>query len=503
MNQDLQLKIKKYKEINEKLHAYEYLLNIVYWDAATIAPVESYIERGNYMSVVSEDLYKLRTSDEYTNLVEYLFKNKDELDEDFKHEIELIKEGIDQIKKIPMNELIEHERNLNDAQVKWEEAKAKNDFSVFQPYLEKIVDYKRREVKYLESEKLKGYDVLLNMFERGYTQVEYDEFFNKLKDELVPFVKQVCSINEKYYDFNKHEYDIEKQKLVAKYIGDVLCFDFNRGAMAESEHPFTWNTSPSNVRITNHFHLDDFSSSLFSAIHEFGHATYEQGIDRKYDGTNISGGVSMAMHESQSRFYENIIGRDYHFWEVHFPKLKEIYKEQFNDVTLDDFYKFINKVEASFIRTEADELTYPLHVMLRYELEKQLIDGTLEVKDLENAWNNKIKEYFNLDVPCSSMGVLQDSHWSGGSIGYFPTYALGSAIASQLYYKMNEDFDVNNSLNEGNTKKINEWLRNKIHKYGSSKYPKEILENALNEKFKVDSYIKYLKDKYSKIYNIK
>lgn len=503
MSQELEIKIKKYEEIRTRIQAYSYLLNIVYWDAATIAPKQSYIERGNHLGLISEELYKIRTSKEFTDLVDDLFENKEQLEKDFAHEIELIKEDIDQTKKIPMNELIEYQKTLNAAQVKWEEAKHKNDFSIFEPYLEKIVQYKRKEIKYLETDELKGYDVLLNMYERGYTQKEYNEFFGKLKEDLVPFVKVVCSMKKEYFNFEKYEYPFEKQKAVAKYMGEVLCFDFDRGTMAESEHPFTWNTSPSDVRITNHFHLNDFSNSLFSAIHEFGHATYEQGIDRKYDGTFISGGVSMAMHESQSRFYENIIGRDYHFWEIHFPKMKEIYKEQFRYVTLDDFYNYINKVEASFIRTEADELTYPLHVMLRYELEQQLFEGNLEVKDLEQEWNKKIKEYFGLEVPVSSKGVLQDSHWSGGSFGYFPTYALGSAIASQLYEKMNSEFNVSESLDSKTTKDINNWLNEKVHKFGSSKYPKEILENALNNKFNVNSYIKYLKNKYSKIYNVK
>lgn len=502
MNEVLKTKIEEYKVIRKKLKTYYYLMNIVYFDAATISPSQSYMERGEYMGLLSEEIYKIRTGETFNGLVDYLYDNKQELDSEFAHEIELIKEDIEQTKKIPMEELIAYEQLLNEAQVKWEEAKHKNDFNIFMPYLEKIVAYKRKEVKYLETEQLKGYDVLLNMFEKGYTQVEYDEFFNLLKEELVPFVKKVCSIKKDNFSFSKLTYEKEKQVAVAKYMGDVLCFDFSRGAMAESEHPFTWNTSTNNVRITNHFYENDFVSSLFSAIHEFGHATYEQSIDEKYNDTFIAGGVSMAMHESQSRFYENIIGRDYHFWEIHFPKLKEIYKDQLSDVSLDQFYKYINNVEASFIRTEADELTYPLHVMLRYELEKQLIDGSLEVKDLEIAWNNKIKEYFGLEVPCSSMGVLQDSHWSGGSIGYFPTYALGSAIASQLYEKMNEDFDVAESLNSGTTEKINSWLKEKIHKYGSSKYPKEILEEALNGKFNANSYIKYLKNKYSKIYSI-
>jgi len=494
--------IKKYNQIRKKLKTLYYVMNIIYFDAATIAPTKSYIERGEHLTSLSEDAYNIKTSDEFVAIINELSENKQLLEPDFVHEIELLKEEIEHAKKIPLNEMLEYEKNLNEAQIKWEEAKHENDFSIFEPCLTKIIEYKKKEVKYLETEELKGYDVLLNMFERGYTQKEYDEFFDLIKQELVPFVKKVCSIKKEELSFAKDYYAVHKQKEVAKYLGDVLCFDFERGAMAESEHPFTWNTNSNNVRITNHFHENDFSNSLFSAIHEFGHALYEQNVLEKYNETFIGGGVSMALHESQSRFYENIIGRNYQFWEIHFPKLKEIYKEQLKEVTLDQFYVFINKVEASFIRTEADELTYPLHVMLRYELEKELIDGSLQVKDLENAWNLKIKEYFGLDVPCSSKGVLQDSHWSGGSIGYFPTYALGSAISSQLLYKMNQEFDVFESLKAGNTKQINQWLENKIHKFGSSKYPKEILENALQEPFNAKYYIDYLKTKYSKIYNI-
>lgn len=494
--------INKYKQIRKKLKTLYYMMNVVYFDAATIAPPKSYMERGEHLSSLSEQAYNIKTSDEFVSLVEELYENKQSLDEDFAHEIELLKEEIDQAKKIPLEEMLDYEKTLNEAQIKWEEAKHKDDYSIFEPYLEKIVAYKKKEVKYLETEDLKGYDVLLNMFERGYTQKEYDEFFNKIKSDLVPFVKKVCSLKNEDYSFATDFYEKEKQIKIAKYMGDVLCFDFDRGSMAESEHPFTWNTDSNNVRITNHFYENDFSNSLFSAIHEFGHALYEQNIDEKYNDTFIGGGVSMAMHESQSRFYENVIGRNYQFWEVHFTKLKEIYKTQLENVSLDDFYKMINKVESSLIRTEADELTYPLHVMLRYELEKQLIDGSLEVKDLEEAWNLKIKEYFGIEVPCSSKGVLQDSHWSGGSIGYFPTYALGSAISSQLLFKMNQEFDVFDSLKEGNTKKINDWLKNHIHQYGSSKYPKQILENALGEEFNAKYYIDYLIKKYSKIYNL-
>ncbi len=502
MNKELFEKKEQYFAIRKKVKALNYVSNIVYWDAATKAPYESYVERGEYMSYFSEQNYNLRMSKEFINLVEYFSNHKDELDEEFNHEIELVKEDIENTKKIPLEEMLAFEKVLNEAEVKWEEAKNKDDLSIFLPSLKAIVDYKRKEAVYLQTDNLKGYDVLLNYYEKGFTTAEYDEFFNTLKEKLVPFVKEILKIKKENYSFANKDYSIENQKKMEQYIAKVMNFDLSRGAMAESEHPFTWNTSSKDVRITNHFYIDHFDYSIFSAIHELGHATYEQNIDAKYDETFIGGGVSMAMHESQSRFYENIVGRSYEFWQEHYSYLQSLFPEQLTSVNVNDFYRFINNVEASFIRTEADELTYPLHIMVRYELEKELIDGTLEVDNIEEAWNKKFKQYLGLDVPSPKYGVLQDSHWAGGSIGYFPTYALGSAIASQLFYKMNQEFNVFDSLKSGNTIVINNWLKEHIHKYGSSKYAKVILEDALEGQFDSQHYIDYLINKYSKIYNI-
>ncbi len=502
MNNELIEKKEQYFAIRQKIKALNYVSNIVYWDAATKAPYESYKQRGEYMSYFSEQNYNLRMSDEFVGLVEYFSLHKDELDEEFNHEIELVKEDIENTKKIPLEEMLAYEKVLNEAEVKWEEAKNKDDLNIFLPSLKAIIAYKRKEAVYLENDNLKGYDVLLNYYEKGFTTVEYNAFFNTLKTKLVPFVKEVLKIKKANYDFASKQYNIEKQKEMEQYIAKVMNFDLSRGAMAESEHPFTWNTSSKDVRITNHFHLNHFDYSIFSAIHELGHATYEQNVDEKYDETFIGSGVSMAMHESQSRFYENIIGRSFEFWNEHFSKLQSLFPEQLKNVNLDEFYKFINCVEASFIRTEADELTYPLHIMVRYELEKELIDGTLEVENIEEAWNKKFKQYLGLDVPSPKYGVLQDSHWAGGAIGYFPTYALGSAIGSQLFVKMNEEFNVLDSLKSGNTVQINNWLKDHIHQYGSSKYAKTILEAAVGGQFDCQYYIDYLIDKYSKIYNI-
>lgn len=502
MNSELNQYIDKYKDYRRKLKTLSYVSSIVSWDASTVSPQNSYIERGERMELIYKEDYDIRMSEDFINTVIYLSKHKDELDEEFNHEIELMQEDIENTKKIPMEEMLAYEKVVNESIVKWEEAKNKDDLSIFLPSLKAIVAYKRKEMKYLETDTLKGYDILLNHYEKGYTVKEYDEFFDRLKLELLPFVKKVISVSHNKYPFSEQNFNIEKQKEVANYIAKVMCFDFNRGAMGETEHPFTWGTSSQNVRITNHFYLNHFDFSLFSAIHELGHATYELNVDAKYDDTFIGGGASMAMHESQSRFYENIIGRSFEFWNNHYTKLQEIYKDELKDVSLDEFYHFVNNVEASFIRTEADELTYPLHIMLRYEIEKRLMDGSLEVEDLEQEWNKLFKEYFGLDVPSPRYGVLQDSHWSDGSFGYFPTYALGSAIASQLFYVMNQEFDVLASLNSKTTLEINEWLKEHIHKYGSSKYSKEILEKAINGKFDAKYYIDYLIDKYSKLYNV-
>jgi carboxypeptidase Taq len=213
-------------------------------------------------------------------------------------------------------------------------------------------------------------------------------------------------------------------------------------------------------------------------------------------------GASMGMHESQSRFYENIIGRSREFWEVHYPKLVEFFPEQLKGVTVDNFVAFVNRAENSFIRIEADELTYPLHIMLRYDIEKRVVSGELAAKDLPAVWNAKMQEYFGITPPTDKQGVLQDIHWAGGSFGYFPTYALGSAIGCQLFAAMNKDFDVLGSLKSGNTQQINDWLREKIHKYGATKYPMDILRDATGEDFDAKYFIEYLIDKYSRLYNI-
>ncbi|MCK7487511.1 MAG: carboxypeptidase M32 [Bacillus subtilis] len=284
---------------------------------------------------------------------------------------------------------------------------------------------------------------MLDEFEPGFNIAEYDIFFATLKERLVPFAKKVAAKKLKYNKaFTKRSFPVEAQKAFAEYLRDVFCFDRNRTVIKESEHPFTTSNGTSDVRITTHYHVDNPASAIFSSIHEMGHGLYELQVDPALDFTMSGGGASMAMHESQSRMMENMIGRSPLFWEKHFAKLVELFPKQLKGITVDDFVKHVNRVEKSLIRTEADELTYSIHIIVRYEIEKALFNGKVDLAELPALWNKKYKQYLGVVVPNDTAGILQDVHWSGGSFGYFPTYALGTAYAAQLYRAMAKDIDV-------------------------------------------------------------
>ena len=429
---DLSKVINTYIDYRSKMQALGYASYIISWDSETEAPVGCLEERSKQVGILSEMSYKLERSDEYIETVKTLFEHLNELDGVLKVEIKKVHKNLMESLKIPMEELVEYSILISKAQSIWADAKVNNDYNKFAPTLDEIIKFNKRYVKYLETEKLSGYNVLLDMYEEGMTKESYDKFFSLLKEEIVPLVHKINDLPKVECSFKDQLFDINKQKEFANYLMDVMCFDKSRGLMKESEHPFTSGYGTSDVRITNHYYEDLLISSIFSCIHELGHATYEQQCDPLLDSTLVGGGTSMAMHESQSRFYENIVGWSYEFWIRHYPKLKSIFSDELKDVTLDEFYKHINNVECSLIRTEADELTYPLHIMVRYEIEKLIIESDIDVYELPKLWNKLYKEYLGIDVPNDKQGILQDVHWAGGSFGYFPTYALGSANGAQL-----------------------------------------------------------------------
>lgn len=499
---ELQEAKKIYSDVLEKSNAFSLCFYLSSLDIETeTMPPEAVAYRSKQLSVINGIMYDMSTSAEYVEAVKILNENSKNIDPDLAHEAEVECERIKRIARVPKDELLAFSEMLNMAYPAYVEAKLSNDFEKFRPYLEKIVDFKRKYVEYVKTDDLSGYDVLLSEFEHGYTAADYDKFFDELREKLVPFIKKIAGKSD-VPEFAKKTYPKEKQSAFCDYLRDVMCFDRKRTAVLSSEHPFTANNGCHDVRITNHYYEDNFISSIFSAIHEMGHGLYELQIDEKYEGTGCSGGASLAIHESQSRLMENMIGRSLAFWQTHFPKLKGIFADELDGVTAEDMFKYVNRVEYSLIRTEADELTYPIHVLIRYEIEKMLMSGKLSVKDVPSEWNKKYKEYLNVDVPSDKDGCLQDMHWSDGSIGYFPTYALGSAYAAQIYHAMSKDIDIDEEIKKGNIGGIAAWLKEHLHKYGASKYPKELIKLATGEDFSPNYYVDYLIDKYSKIYNV-
>jgi len=494
--------LKKYRELLKKIHAYEYVLTVIGWDSQTEAPRDSFKRRAEMMGIIGSELFKLSTGEETIALVNRLVDNKEELDERTKRELHFFKKDIDRFVKIPEVDFVEYQKLVQIATHEWEDAKANNDYELFKPYLKQIIDYQKKFISYYEIDDL-PYNVLLDDYEEGMSMKEYDAFFALLEKELVPFAKEIFAVKTERNDaFVSKFFDAKKQQLFSEYLMDVMYFNKNRGLMKKSVHPFTWNTSPEDVRFTTRYLENYFLSSIFASVHELGHATYEQQVSTELDDTNLRGGTSMGIHESQSRFFENMIGRSLEFWQAHYPKLQEIFAEELKDVSLEDFYLAINKVEASLIRIEADELTYSLHIMLRYQIEKEIFNGNLDVDTLPERWNELSEKYLGIRPETNAEGILQDVHWSSGMFGYFPTYALGSAYAAQFYQAMAKDIDINTLVKENNIKEINAWLKEKIHQYGKTKSPAELLLSVTGEAFDAKYYIEYLISKYSKIYGI-
>lgn len=488
-------------ELETKMYAYAAAENALYLDGATVAPKETSESRGIALGVLAGESHKLFASEETKNLLDFLGENKGELDEEVLRRVELLKRNYAMLSKIPADEYMEYARLTNDASDVWHKAKETSDFPLFEPYLEKLVDFNIKFAGYYDSTKL-PYDALLNEFERGVDMKYLDNFFNTLREKLVPLIKAISQKPQIENSFLHKTYPAEVQRKFSDYLMEVMGLDRNHCTIGETEHPFTLNFSSLDVRITTNYDENDLADSMYSVIHEGGHALYELDVDTKFNYTCLSGGVSMGVHESQSRFYENIIGRSEAFAKAIFPRVKEFFPEQLDGVDADMFYRAINKAQPSLIRTEADELTYCFHVMIRYEIEKQLIGGTLKVKDVPLEWNRLYKEYLGVDVPDDKRGCLQDSHWSGGSFGYFPSYALGSAYGAQMLANMEREINVWDGVSKGDISHVTAWLKDKVHKYGCLKEPSEIVKIACGGEFDPNYYTDYLIKKYTRLYNL-
>ena len=501
MNNKMQELIDQLNALDHDMAAITYTESLLGFDSMTTASKDGVLARSEVISFISTLYFNTLINSNVERLLQELSEFINELDDLSKAKYRHFKREYEKISPIPVKEYAEYQSLLVESSNAWEEAKKANDFSLFAPYLEKVIKTTKKFINY-RGYTDHPYNTLLGDYEPGATVKMLDAFFEELKSSIVPLVQKIQNQPKPQTHFLQNTFSIEAQEEFSLYIMESLGFKMDAGSLSESEHPFTQNMSPDDVRITTHFHENDLMNPIFSTIHETGHGLYEQNIAKTIGFSCLATGTSMGIHESQSRLYENNFGRSAAFWKAHMPQLKQLFPEIPADLTLETFTKAINKVAPSLIRIDADEVTYPLHIMVRYELEKLLVAQDIDISTLPKLWADKYEEYVGVRPTTDAEGILQDVHWSEGLLGYFPSYALGSAYAAQFEHAIQKEFNLDQYLEEGNMDKILEWLVNHIHQYGSTLMPSEIIKEATGEAFNPKYFTDYLVKKYSLLYTI-
>lgn len=489
----------------KKMSSYNEAISLMFWDLRTGAPKKGVEQRSETIGTLSADVFNMSVSAEMGEYLQVLSppKAQEQLSEITKKLVEEAKREYDKNKKIPPEEYKEFVILTSKAESVWEDAKETSNFNLFSPYLEKIIVYLRKYVERIGYQD-HPYNALLDNYEPGITVDVLDRVFGELREKIVPLVKKIKESQvHPNTEFLFKDFPQEKQKAFSLDILKQLQYDFDAGRLDTTVHPFAVALNRNDVRITTKYDEKDFRTAVFGTIHECGHALYEQNISEALIGTPLCDGTSMGIHESQSLFCENFVGRNYSFWKKNYNQLKGFSAGQFDDVDLDEFYKAINVAGPSLIRIEADELTYSLHIILRYEIEKALISGEIEVKDLPKIWNDKMEEYIGIRPSHDGEGVLQDVHWAGGAFGYFPSYALGYIYSAQLKHQLDKDIpNFDELLEKGDFTLIKNWLNSNIHQYGKMKKPLELMNDITGEGLEPKYLIDYLQQKYQGIYQV-
>lgn len=480
-------------------------LAVLHWDQQTYMPPGGSEGRAMQMATLSRIAHEMATSDEMGASIAAAKNEVANLDPD-SDEARLVKKAardFEKDRKVPPDWVAEFRRTTALAHKTWATAREQSDFAQFESILDKIIDMRREYVDFFAPYD-HPYDVLLDDFEPGMKTAEVKAVFDALRPPQVELVQAIAESGVVVDDSFLHQTFDEKDQWdfgieVVKSFG----YDFNRGRQDRTVHPFSTSFGIGDVRITTRFDPELFNTGIFGTLHESGHAMYSQGVKQEFDRTPLAGGTSLGVHESQSRMWENLIGRSKSFWEGFYPRLQKTFPSQLGEVDLDSFYKAINKVQPSFIRVEADEATYNLHIMLRFEIELALLEGDLSASDLPEYWNTKFKEYLGITPPDDKTGVLQDVHWSEGYLGYFPTYALGNLIASQLWEKIEADIpDINKKIEKAQFAPLLEWLREHVHQHGAKFEPMELLKRITGAGLSADPFLRYLRTKFGEIYGL-
>ncbi len=480
------------------------IMALMEWDQETYMPEGAVEARSRQLATIGKLMHIKATSDEIGALLADLkpWAAALEPDDDNQRLITVAARDYDKEKRIPPDFVAERAQVTSIARHAWMEARAKSDFKIFRPHLEKILDLNHRYVAFFPPT-AHPYDVLLDAYEPGMTTADVKAIFDALRPRQVDLIQAIAACPQVDNGFLRLDYDEKKQWDFGVAVITQMGYDWHRGRLDKSAHPFSTSFSADDVRITTRFEKKMGVGALFSSMHEAGHGLYEQGIAPVWFRTPVADGASLAVHESQSRLWENIIGRSQPFWEYFFPQFKSLFPNQLKGVSLNQFYRAINKVEPSLIRVEADEATYNLHIMLRLELEIAMIDGSLAIKDLPEAWNQKMEAYLGMVPQTDAEGVLQDIHWTMGSMGYFSTYALGNLISVQLWehFKTTQP-KAEDQIRQGDFAPLLSWLREEIHQYGRKYTPQELVRRITGADIDPAPYMRYLRAKYGEIYGL-
>lgn len=471
------------------------------WDQETYMPEAAIDERSEQLASIEGLVHEKATSPRIGELLEAL-EGSDDLDEFGRAYLRLARRDYDKQTKLPLDFVKELARSTSLSQAAWANAKKNDDFPSFAPHLENMIELNRRMASYLDPE-AKPYDTLLGLYEFGATETSVAAVFAQMKKDLLGILSKIRAAPQVDDSFLHLKVSAASQARLSELLMDAVGYDRSRGRLDTTAHPFTTTLGRKDIRITTRYIEEFFPSSAFSTIHESGHALYEMGIapHPDYEGTLLADAASMAVHESQSRMWENMIGRSESFWKSRYATLQSLSEGALSGVSLGSFLKAVNKVEPSLIRTEADEVTYGLHVIARFQLESDLIGGKLAVKDLPAAWNATIESLLGVRVPNDTQGCLQDIHWSMGAFGYFPSYALGNLYAAQFWSSMEKAVpDVEERLSRGETGHVLEWLRANVHKPGAMYLPGELVEKVTGKPLDPEFFARYLERKYSRIY---
>jgi len=495
-----------YDELIERMKEIDLISQIgglLSWDQEVIMPPKAAALRAEQLAYLSSIKHEKMTAQEIGLLLNKLEKDIN-LDEVQLGNVRLIRNSYDKATKLPNEFVIEMAKHRSMSMITWTEARAKDNFSIFRDDLKKMIDLVRREADYLGYDNVR-YDALLDNYESGLTVAKLDPLFKNLRENVAPLVKLVVE-NGKSPDMswvNENTWKKSGQEILSQRVSEAIGFDFDAGRRDSSTHPFCGGPNPDDVRWTTRYSESEPFGSLYGSMHETGHGMYEQGRPRDLDFQPAGKANGLGIHESQSRLWENQIGRSLEFCEWVLPLWKENFPENMKNVNAEDLWKSVNIIQPSLIRTESDEATYNLHIMIRYEIEKKLISGEIEVDDLPTIWNDMYDEFLGIKVPNNSLGVLQDVHWSMGAFGYFPTYTLGNLYSAQLLSAAKKDLgDINEQIKQGEFFPLLEWMREKIHSRGSIIEPAELIKEATGRFPSSEEFIEYLKDKISDLYEI-